>query len=74
MSGWQKKARLGSSPRTLLEEFHRIQSADVILPLESGEGLRLRCVVQPDAAQRALLERLGLKLPRRLRNPARAVM
>ncbi len=69
LAGWQEKARLGSSPRTVLEEFQRIQSTDVILPLASGEELRLRCVVQPDEAQRTLLEYLGLKLPRRLRSP-----
>ncbi len=69
LAGWQQKARLGSSPRTVLEEFQRIQSTDVILPLASGEELRLRCVVQPDEAQRTLLEHLGLKLPRRLRSP-----
>ena len=68
LSGWQKKARLGSSPRTILEEFQRIQSTDVVLPLESGQDLHLRCVVQPDDAQRALLDRLGLRLPRRLRS------
>ena len=67
LAGWQKKAGLGSSPRTLLEEFQRIQSTDVILPLDSGEEMRLRCVVQPDNAQQALLDHLGLKLPRRLR-------
>ena len=69
LSGWQKKAGLGSSPRTILEEIGRVQSTDVILPLESGQELRLRCAVQPDEAQKALLERLGLKLPRRLRAP-----
>jgi len=69
LSGWQKKAGLGSSPRTILEEIGRVQSTDVILPLESGQELRLRCVVQPDDAQKALLGRLGLKLPRRLRAP-----
>ena len=51
----------------MLEEFQRIQSTDVILPLEDGQDLRLRCVVQPDDAQKALLDHLGLKLPRRLR-------
>ncbi len=69
LAGWQRKAGLGSSPRTLLEEFGRIQSTDVVLPLDTGEELRIRCVVQPDEAQRALLSRLGLKLPRRLRQP-----
>jgi hypothetical protein len=68
LSGWQKKARLGSSPRTVLEEFRNIQSTDVVLPLEDGPDLRLRCVVQPDDAQKILLNHLGLKLPRRLRS------
>jgi hypothetical protein len=67
LSGWQQKARLGSSPRTILEELRRIQSLDVILPLESGREMRLRCTVRPDKAQAALLDRLGLRLPRRLR-------
>ena len=51
LSGWQKKAGLGSSPRTILEEIGRVQSSEGILPLESGQELRLRCVVQPDDAQ-----------------------
>jgi len=38
-----------------------------VLPTEDGRELRLRCVVRPDAAQAALLERLGLELPERLR-------
>jgi hypothetical protein len=40
---------------------------DVVLPLENGREMRLRCVVRPDKAQAALLDRLGLELPRRLR-------
>ena len=66
---WQRRAGLGQSPRTILEELHRIQSTDVVLPAEDGRELRLRCVVRPDAAQGALLDRLGLDLPQRLRVP-----
>jgi hypothetical protein len=66
---WQQRAGLGNSPRTLLEEFARIQSHDVILPLQTRGEVRLRCVTQPDAAQSALLERLGMVLPKRLRMP-----
>jgi transposase len=69
LAGWQKKAGLGSSPRTLIEEFGRIQSVDVVLPLENDRELRLRCVVRPDKAQAALLDRLGLRLPKRLKPP-----
>ncbi|TFH55437.1 MAG: IS1634 family transposase, partial [Gemmatimonadales bacterium] len=52
---WQSKAGLGNSPRTILEELTRIQSMDVVLPLQSGREIRLRCVVRPDRAQEALL-------------------
>lgn len=66
---WQQRAGLGNSPRTILEEFARIQSHDVILPLQAQGEIRLRCVTQPDAAQAVLLERLGMVLPKRLRVP-----
>jgi len=66
---WQRRAGLGQSPRTILDELRRIQSTDVVLPTEDGRDLRLRCVVRPDAAQAALLDRLGLDLPQRLRVP-----
>ena len=60
---WQSRAGLGNSPRTILDELARIQSTDVVLPTEDGRELRLRCVVRPDAAQAALLDRLGLDCP-----------
>jgi transposase len=68
---WQSQAGLGNSPRTVLEELARIQSTDVVLPLaDNSRGeMRLRCVVRPDKAQAALLDRLGLTLPQRLRPP-----
>src|SRR5712691_2347602 len=64
---WQQRAGLGHSPRTVLEELRRIQSTDVVLPTEDGRELRLRCVVRPDAPRSAVLDRLGLELPERLR-------
>jgi len=67
LEGWQKCAGLGSSPRTVLEELRRIHSVDVVLPLDDDRDMTLRCVVRPDEAQAALLDRLGLELPRRLR-------
>jgi transposase len=66
---WQARAGLGNSPRTLLEEFARIQSHDVILPTPTHGEVRLRCVTHPDAAQGALLHRLGIELPKRIRLP-----
>jgi transposase len=69
---WQKRAGLGSSPRTILEELGRIQSLDVVAPLadDPQREFRLRCVVRPDKAQALLLDRLGLELPERLRIPS----
>ncbi len=64
---WQQHAGLGNSPRTILEELARIQSHDVILPTTTQGQIRLRCVTQPDVAQAALLDRLGIVLPKRMR-------
>jgi transposase len=64
---WQQRAGLGNSPRTVLEELARIQSHDVVLPTTTHGPIRLRCVTQPDAAQSALLDRLGIILPKRMR-------
>ena len=64
---WQRRAGLGNSPRTVLEELARIQSHDVVLPTTTHGEIRLRCVTQPDAPQAALLDRLGLVLPKRMR-------
>jgi transposase len=71
---WQSRAGLGNSPRTILEELGAIQSTDVVLPTATlpERELRLRCVVRPDRAQAALLQRLGLRLPERLRMPTGA--
>ena len=64
---WQQRAGLGNSPRTILEELARIQSHDVVLPTTTHGRIRLRCVTQPDSAQAALLDRLGVVLPKRMR-------
>jgi transposase len=68
---WQSRAGLGNSPRTILQELAAIQSTDVVLPTATPpqRELRLRCIVRPDRAQAALLQRLGLSLPKRLRMP-----
>jgi transposase len=64
---WQSRAGLGNSPRTVLEELARIQSHEVVLPTATHGQIHLRCVTQPDAAQAALLDRLGIVLPKRMR-------
>ena len=66
---WQSRAGLGNSPRTILQELAAITSTDIVLPTasEPKRELRLRCVVRPDRAQAALLDRMGLRLPERIR-------
>ena len=72
LAGWMQAAGLGDAPRTLLDELSKIKSGDVVLPARSPKGgpertVRLRCVTEPDEAQRVLLHRLGVTPPRRLR-------
>ena len=77
---WMQRSGLGDAPRTLLLELAKIKSGDVVLPVRrpahppqgneipgSQRVVRLRCVTAPDEAQKALLHRLGLTLPQRLR-------
>ena len=66
---WQSRAGLGNSPRTILDELASIQSTDVVLQTTEhpSHELRVRCVVRPDRAQALLLDRLGLRLPERIR-------
>ena len=68
---WMRRGGLGDAPRTLLEEFAKIKSGDVVLPARmadgSGRTIHLRCVTTPDEAQKILLNRLDLTLPQRLR-------
>jgi len=66
---WSKKASLGNSIPTLLEDFAHIQSTDIVLPVRDGRSVRLRCIVRPDRAQSILLDHLGLILPERLKIP-----
>jgi transposase len=72
LAQWMQRSGLGDAPRPLLDELAKIKSGDVVLPTHSAAGrpgrpVRLRCVTTPDAAQRTLLNRLGVKLPSRLR-------
>lgn len=68
---WQSKAKLGNSPRFLLDQLREIHSVDVALPLVDAptKEVKIRCVVRPEPAQAMLLERLGIRLPERLRIP-----
>jgi len=46
-----------------------LQSRNVSLTIRPRRKLRIRCVAKPDQAQTLLLDRLGLRLPQRLRPP-----
>ena len=72
LGAWMRASGLGDAPRTVVEEFARIKSGDVVLPTQASDGrpgrpVRLRCVTAPDEGQKVLLNRLGLTLPKRLR-------
>jgi hypothetical protein len=66
---WQHRAGLGNSPRLILDEAAELRSADVVLPIDEpgARELRLRRVVRPGKAQALLFDRLGLRIPERLR-------
>jgi transposase len=75
LAGWMQRSGLGDAPRTLVDELAKIKSGDVVLPAEARgrqQIIRLRCVTEPDEAQKVLLHRLGLTPPRRLRRLAEA--
>ena len=72
LAQWMRHAGLGDAPRTVVEEFAKIKSGDVVLPTMTRDGrvgktVRVRCVTTPDRAGRVLLNRRGLTLPERLR-------
>ena len=72
LAQWMRRGGLGDAPRTVLAELTKIKSGDVLLPARSRQGhdrgtIRLRCVTEADEAQKVILHRLGVSLPRRLR-------
>ena len=66
---WMERAGMATGVRTVLEELARLKSTDVVLGTSCGRQIKLCCVTKPDAAQRALLDRLGLVIPERLGRP-----
>jgi transposase len=48
-----------------LSVLSNLQSADIVLPTTDGREIRLRRITEPTAAQKALLQQLGLTLPER---------
>jgi hypothetical protein len=62
-----KRAGLGDEPRRVLSELSEIRLVDVVLPTDTGQEIRTRCVTRPSEHQKILLDRLGLKLPSRIK-------
>ena len=62
-----KKAGLGDEPRRVISELSEIRLVDVVLPTDSGHEMRTSCVTRPSEHQKILLDRLGFRLPTRLR-------
>jgi len=61
---WMRRAGLGDAPRTLLEEFAKIKSGDVVLPTrgrasQGDRRIRLRCVTTPDPAPKGPAQPVG---------------
>ena len=74
LEGWMHRSGLGDAPRVVLNELAKIKSGEVVLPTQNSKGealeeIRLRCVAEPEPTQQVLLNRLGIKFPRRLRQP-----
>jgi transposase len=61
------KSGLGDEPRRVLTELSNIKLVDVVLPTDSGHEIRTSCVCRPTDHQKILLEKLGWKLPARIR-------
>ena len=62
-----KRAGLGNEPRKVLDEIGEIKAVDVVMPTKAGRVIRKRCIAQPTKPQAALLQRLQVKLPQRMR-------
>ena len=62
-----RQAGLGDEPRRVLDELAEIRMVDVVVPTRDGQTIRQRCVARPSEHQQILLDRLGLRLPTRLR-------
>lgn len=62
-----QRAGLGDEPRRVISELSNIRLVDVVLPTDSGTEIRTRCVTRPSEHQKILLEKLGLRVPTRLK-------
>jgi transposase len=66
---WMDRAGLGRGTRKLIDELAQIRAIDVILQGPESRQIRIACITTPTSDQQALLDRLGIELPKRLRRP-----
>lgn len=64
---------LGRSTRKVLEELQGLKSMDVVLPTTVGDKIRLKIISNPEPSLKILLDRLRLRLPKRLYPPQNVV-
>lgn len=62
-----EQAGLGNEPRRVLAELSEIRMVDVVLPTRGGPEIRQRCITRPTDHQQILLEKLGLRLPTKIK-------
>jgi transposase len=62
---WSDRSGLGKSPRKLMDEFAKIKSMDIVVPIQDRPAVRLHAVGRPDEATRILLYKMGIRLPNR---------
>lgn len=62
-----KASGLGDEPRQIFDELAQIKMVDVVLRTDEGKRIRRRCIAEPTKAQKVLLDRMHLKLPRQLK-------
>jgi transposase len=62
---WSEQSGLGRSPRKLMQEFTKVKSMDIIIPIKDRPSVRLTAVSKPDYTTQILLHQMGIKLPNR---------
>ncbi|MDP6353853.1 MAG: hypothetical protein QF473_02040, partial [Planctomycetota bacterium] len=66
---WMNRNDLGRGVNTVLEVFSNLTANDIYLPTTEGREVHLCAITQPDSAQRAVIERLGILIPERIGRP-----
>lgn len=61
-----EQSGLGRSPIKVLSELRAWRSMDILLPTTDGRTLRRRLIARPEPALKILLQRMGLRTPKRI--------